>query len=465
MEFQKIVNFLDTTSDNKDLPTFVTKKWIEVYDQPEGNYNVNKEIRIKTSMLRSDLCDFSESYIVLKGDITVTKKTFTANDFEGPNNTAANVNATNTANNNAFGNKKLVFKNNSPFISCISKINCVKIDNAEDLDVVLPMYNLLEYSKNHRKTTGSLWNNYRDKPNSAIGDNNITHSILNSESFDYKANFMENGVTHDNLTKNDVKIVVPLKHLINFWRHLDIPLINCEVELILTWFQNCILIDKSTREANYGANPVVYEINNPEDATFKITDVKLFVSVVTLSKENDIKLLEQLKTGFKRTIKWNKYKSKMSIQPQNNNLNSLIDPTFTNVNSLFVLSFPRNNNTDSRYSFSDYYVPKVKVDYFNVLIDGKSFFDLPVKNDEEAYEKIIDLSNNSDYTTGNLLDYAYYKKHIKSIAIGLSKQTKLKDPQQISFIGQLLRNTGATMFFIIEKSEETTLTLHKILLL
>ena len=89
----------------------------------------------------------------------------------------------------------------------------------------------------------------------------------------------------------------------------------------------------------------------------------------------------------------------------------------------------------------------------NVLIDGKIFFDLPVKNEEEAYEKIID---NNDYTTGNLLDYAYYKKHYRLIAIDLSKQTKLKDPQQINFIGKLLRNTGATMFFIIEKSEETT---------
>ena len=103
------------------------------------------------------------------------------------------------------------------------------------------------------------------------------------------------------------------------------------------------------------------------------------VPVVTLSKENDTKLLEQLKSGFKRTVKWNKYRSQMTIQPQNNNLNYLIDPTFTNVNRLFVLSFPRNNNTDSRYSFSNYYVPKVKVNDFNVLIDGKSFFDLPVK--------------------------------------------------------------------------------------
>ena len=156
MEFQKITNVLDTTSDDKDLPRFVTKKWIEIYDQSEGNYNVNKEIRIKTSMLRSDLCDFSDAYIVVKGNITVTKKTFTANDFEAPNNTAANANATNTANDNAFGEKKLVFKNNAPFINCNSKINGVQSDNAEDLDVVMPIYNLLEYSKHYRKTTGSL---------------------------------------------------------------------------------------------------------------------------------------------------------------------------------------------------------------------------------------------------------------------------------------------------------------------
>ena len=305
-------------------------------------------------MLRSDLCDFSDAYIVVKGDTIVTKKTFTADDIDAPNNKAANATATDNVNDNAFGEKKLVFKNNAPFINCISKINGVKIDNAEDLDVVMPMYNLLEYSKNYKKTTGSLWNYYRDKPSSTIGANYITNSILNSESFDYKASFIENGVTRDNLTKNDVKVVVPLKHLSNFWRHLDISLINCEVELILTWFKNCVLIGKSTREANYDADPNVYDIDNPEDATFKITDIKLYVSVVTLSKEDDIKLLEQLKTGFKRTIKWNKYR--MSIQPQNNNLNYLTDPTFTSVNRLFVSSFPRNNNTDSRYSFSNYYV-------------------------------------------------------------------------------------------------------------
>ena len=146
----------------------------------------------------------------------------------------------------------------------------------------------------------------------------------------------------------------------------------------------------------------------------------------------------------------------MTIQPKNKNLNYLMDSTFMNVNRLFVLFFPRNNNTDSRYSFSSYYVPKVRIIDFNVLIDGKSFFDLSVKNEEETYEKIIDMSNNNDYTAGNLLDFVYFKRNYKLIAIDSSKQTKLKDPQQISFIGRLLNTRGATMFFIIEKSEEKT---------
>ena len=200
----------------------------------------------------------------------------------------------------------------------------------------------------------------------------------------------------------------------------------------------------------------------PSDGKFKITDTKLYVPVLTLLKENDIKLLEQLKAGFKKTIKWNKYRLEMTIQPKNNNLNYLIDPTFTNVNRLFVLPFQRiageNNTTkDYRDSFSHYYVPNVRIKDFNVLIDGKSFFDLPVKNEEETYEKIIDMSNNNDYTTGNLLDFAYFKENYKLIAIDLSKQTKLKDPQQINFIGKLEnQNHVATMLFMIEKLEETT---------
>ena len=212
---------------------------------------------------------------------------------------------------------------------------------------------------------------------------------------------MENGVTQNNLTKNNVKIVIPLKYLSTFWRNLNIPLINGKVELILTWFKNCALIDKLTRDAGYDA-PTDRKIDILENPIFQITDTKSYVPVVSLSKQNEIKLLEQLKSEFKRTIKWNKYRSEMTIQPQNNNLNYLIDPTFTNVNRLFVLSFSRNNNTDNRDSFSNYYVPKFEIKDFNVLIDGKRFFDLPVKNEEENYEKIIEMSNNNDYTTSNL---------------------------------------------------------------
>ena len=145
------------------------------------------------------------------------------------------------------------------------------------------MYNLLEYSKNYRKTTYSLWNYYRDQPNSGVNDG-IDYPIMGSKSFDYKANFI-GSVTHNNLTKNDVKIVVPLKYLSNFWRSLNIPFINCEVELILNWFKNCVLISKATGNTNYGVDPNGHETNNPENVTFQITDTKLYAPVVTLSKK------------------------------------------------------------------------------------------------------------------------------------------------------------------------------------
>ena len=146
----------------------------------------------------------------------------------------------------------------------------------------------------------------------------------------------------------------------------------------------------------------------------------------------------------------------MAIQPKNDNFNYLTDPTFTKVNRLFVSSFKRNDEGDHRDSFSHQYVPNHKIKDFNVLIGGKSFFDLPVKNEQEAYKKIIQMSRNNDYTTGNLLDYAYFKENYRLIAIDLSKQTNLKDPKQINFIEKLENQSlGATMFFTIKISEET----------
>ena len=143
----------------------------------------------------------------------------------------------------------------------------------------------------------------------------------------------------------------------------------------------------------------------PTGTTFQITDTKLYVPSVTLSTENDKKLLEQFRTGFKRTIKWNNYSSEMTNQTKNNNSNYLIDPTFTKVNRLFILSFENEND---RTSFSKYYVPNVQIKEFNVLVDGKSFFDMPIKNKEETYEEIIEWGRSNDLATGNLLDYEYF---------------------------------------------------------
>ena len=208
-------------------------------------------------MLRSDLCDFSDAYIVVKGDITVTNP------------------------NNAKRNKSVTFKNNAPFINCITKINDVKFDNAEDLDVVISMYNLLEYSKNYKKTTGSFWNYYRDEPTNPLSSD--------SKSFKYKTSIAGNtynvdekitddvGNEVDNpnydankVGKNETEVVIPLKHLSKFWRNLNIPLINCEVELILTWSKNCVLADMTPAH------------HPPTELNFKITDIKLYVPVVTL---------------------------------------------------------------------------------------------------------------------------------------------------------------------------------------
>ena len=230
-------------------------------------------------------------------------------------------------------------------------------------------------------------------------------------------------------------------------------MVNCEVSLALNWSETCVITNMEKRTLVAGQPQIG---DSPESAAFKIKDCKLYVAVVTLSAENDNKLLEQLKAGFKRTIKWNKYRSEMSYQTKNNNLNYLIDPTFTNVNRLFVLTF---ENEDDRTSFSKYYVPKVEIKEFHVLTDGKPFFDISVRNKEEAYKAIIEMSKINDYTTGNLLDYEHFKDHYKLIAIDLSKQNGLENPglkQQINFVGRL-EEDNATMFFIIDKKEETTI--------
>ena len=244
------------------MSKFVTRKSIEVKDLSGCQYSVNKNIRFKTPMLRSGLCDYSDAYIVVKETITV----------EG-----------NSTNN--LEDKKVTFKNNSPFRSWISKINNTFAGNAEDLDIVMPMYNLLEYSDNYSMTSGSLWNYYRDEVNdnaNKINDdiyktnNNRTRARI---SFDYKTNII--GVTPDNINESNTEVVVILKYLNNFWISLDLPLINCEIGLDLSWLKGCIISQRITPDDidNPNANPPnpCTRSKSTSDAIFQINSTKLYV--------------------------------------------------------------------------------------------------------------------------------------------------------------------------------------------
>ena len=218
------------------------------------------------------------------------------------------------------------------------------------------------------------------------------------------------------------------------------PLINCEVNLILTWPSTCVI--------SYATGKT----------KFKIKDTKLYVSVVTLSIQDNAKLLQELKSGFKRTINWKKYQSNIKTYTQNRYLNHLVDPSYQGVGRLFVLSF---ENEAGRTSHSTYYLPKAEIKDYNVMIDGKNFFDQPINSDFKTYENIrkIATGRGDDYMTCCLLDYSYCKDHSRMIAIDLSKKQVFdadsRAIQQINFTANLDRAGNTLMFFIIEVEKET----------
>ena len=399
MEYDKINNLLlSEDNESEKLSKFVTSEYVRV-NSLSNTYNENKSIRFKTPMLRSNLCDYSDAYILVKGKITVTAP--------GVNNDANNI--------RNKRNRPVILKNNAPFVSCITRINGELIEDADDLDIVMPMYNLLENSKNYRKIIGSLYNYYRDELTYDDNDNFANRNVVNSEAFKYKNKItgdtynVDAGAQGYDVNKNgtqEIELPKLLKYLGNFWRALNIPLISCEVFLELKWNKNCVITSLGQRQVDAG--PPVVRDNAPRGATLAINNCKLYVPVVTLSKDDEIKLLTNLKSRFKREIIWNKYRSQMTTEETNNNLNILLDPTFTNVNRLFVLAY---RTADNRQSFCQFYLPNVMVTDYNVIIDQLAFFDLPIKTEEEAYEKIIDISRNNEYTTGNLLDYDYFKKY------------------------------------------------------
>ena len=425
MEYQKIANLIDDNTLNQPSK-FRTRNWIEINDESRGVYNVNSQIKFKTKMVKSSLCDYSDAYILV---ISI-------------NNTAAQDAAANNT------NKKVIFKNCAPFTNCINEINNIQIDNAKDIDIVMSMYNLIEYSNNYAKTTGSLWQYCKDIPARNANNEIIAFDANNlTDSFKFKAKIT--GETGNDGTK-DVEIIVPLKYLSIFWRTLEMPLINCEVNLILTWSPTCVI-----------ASVIVAN----QAATYAIIDTKLYVHVVTLSTQENTKFLQQLKSGFKRVIDWNKYLSKPELLAQNPNLNHLVEPSFQGVNRLFVLAF---ENDDDRTSDDEYYLPTVEIKDYNIVINGEKFFDQPIKNNKITYDNIrkIATGQGHDCTTGCLLDYPYFANTYKMIAVDLNKQQALDaDPraiQQINFTANLDRAGNTRVYFILEEAKETILDFSQV---
>ena len=203
MEYKKIANLIDDASNQPSK--FKTKNWVEINDESRGKYNVNSRIKFKNTMLKSSLCDYCDAYILVEGKI-----------ITGAGDDVAARQADER-------DKGIAFKNCAPFTNCISEINNTQIDNCKDIDIVMPLYYLPEYSDNYAKTSGSLWQCYKDEPNDNLAD---------SESF-------------NNGNEKDVEIMVSLKYLSNFWRTLEMPLINCEVSLILPWSSTCVITNST----------------------------------------------------------------------------------------------------------------------------------------------------------------------------------------------------------------------------
>ena len=244
METQKIVNFLNGSDNEKSK---FTKKWYVINSESKSNYSPDNRKFFLTSSLESSLCAYSDAYALVTGNITVI---------------------------DSNANTKVAFKNCAPFRECSTDINENVIDEAEHINIAMPMSNLIEYSDNYSDSSGGLWQFKRDEIG---GDNNLTiddnHLQNNSSLFKYKSSFITD--------KNGVKITVPLKYLSNFWRSLEMPLIKCKVELWLKWYENCTLSSAGTA------------------ATFTITDTKLYVPVVTLKTKDNAKLSKLLNEGFK----------------------------------------------------------------------------------------------------------------------------------------------------------------------
>ena len=321
MENRKIINLLDKI--DTDSKYFATKKWYIINDENNTNYGVNKDtgadnpdtIKYDTRLLKPNLCDYAEAYILIDGTIRAAA---------------------------ADANTRLALKNCAPFTKCNLEINDEHVDTAENLDITMSMYNLIEYSDNNQDSSATLYQYKRDEPPEDDPVADLTAD--NSSSLKYKISLLGNPVVANNIARINVKVVVPLKYLSNFFRSLEIPLINCKIKLKLTWKKECKL--------SAGDGEVVFIIN----------DTKLFVPVVTLSKEDNKDFIKQQNKGFQRSIYWNEYKTKEINENADANVFKCInlDPSFQGVNRLFIMAYNRANGQPTRNGHQKYYLPRIE---------------------------------------------------------------------------------------------------------
>ena len=360
MENQKIINLLD--KDDIGLKHFASKKWYIINDENNTNYGVNKDtsvgapdtIKYDTRVLKPNLCDYAEAYILVDGTVRAIPGAPVGDPPAVP----------------ALNLTILALKNCAPFTKCNLEINDEHVDTAENLDIVMPMYNLIEYSHNYQDSSATLYQYKRDEPPDDI-DNKL--AVNNSSSFKYKVNLLGNPIVDNNVATLNVKVVVPLKYLSNFSGSLEMPLINCKIKLSLTWKKECVLS------------------SNDGNALFIINDTKLYVPVVTLSKEENKDFIEQQNKGFQRSIYWNEYKTKEQTENADANVFKYInlDPSFQGLNRLFVMAYNRlaaaNDNQFNRNSQKTYYLPRNDLKKYNAIIDGRNFYDNPIENDIKKY--------------------------------------------------------------------------------
>ena len=318
METQKIANLLG--HDDKESSKFAARKWYVFNDQNNTDYGEGNEngttIKFESKLIKSSLCDYSDVYIPVRGNITAP---------------GGNVDTW------------VAFKNSAPFTKCITHINDQHVDVTDNLDIIMPKYNFIEYSDNYADTSGSLKEINRIRTmETLLMLLWLIHHPLNTNPV-----FFEPLTGADNGVFKNVKIAVPLKHLSNFWRSLEVPLINCKIHLELKWSNDCVM-------------------STIADTTFKITNTKWYVRIVTLSPKDNAKLSKQLNEGFKRPVFWNEYKTK--IESKNLDYNNLtrfpLDASFQGVWRLFVLAFDNTNNGDKkveRNSHSKYFLRRVNI--------------------------------------------------------------------------------------------------------